>query len=199
MRRRAFLAAATAGLIGTAGCEEAVVRRAVSDPERGIERRREGAVRRYLDFRTDDETLVWIEMALLRGTAPFDFDVDLSHRDGTELTNLRLRFRTPTDESAEPVGVALEAPLAGDSPPTPSVSLYHSGEGAGTVVEVDEFGALADETVGLECLVTPRSETATTLAVDVTAEVDGPLGGAYSLDGRLEFEFPPADGPERTD
>ncbi|WP_336003077.1 hypothetical protein [Halorientalis halophila] len=199
MRRRAFLASAlTAGTALTPGCGVIHPRTEHSNPtEKTDENPRDDI--QYLAFRADGSDLADVGVTPPSLDVPSEFATSIWHRDGTELRSLTQRFATPGTEGSRPwPTLALEGPFMGDREPHPSVSLSRTQDGTAAVLEVHEFGELADETVTINLIVTRWPESARTLVVESTAELaeTGPREETHVLEGRLEFALADGTGGE---
>ncbi|MFB6200767.1 MAG: hypothetical protein ABEI98_02035 [Halorhabdus sp.] len=167
MRRRTLLAAAGTTVIGgTAGCGALRSQRHLSDPTH----RSDGEGRGAIVFARDGEDVghFGADGSVADGVVPIQ--TEIWHRDGT------------TVESVE-----------GDSSPPPEIRLSTPDRAPGTRIDVTDLDDLADETIStLELIVRPWSETATTIAFDVTIGLAGGglLGADYELDGQLDLSFP---------
>lgn len=191
MNRRSFLAtAAAAGVAGTAGCGALRGTESLADPtvlspapQRGSLSFTQGGSE-LANFGADG-TLVDDSVVRL-GT-------ELSHREGTSVTRIRLRVWMPDRETNTPADVAVISPVEGDSSPPPSLTLFTPERAPGTAIAVRDLDDLADETIStLDLLVRPRGGGARTVAIDVSVALSegGALGTDYDLEGRFDLEFP---------
>ena len=188
MRRRRFLATAgTAGIAATAGCGALRTERTLSDPTRHSD----GQGRASIHFNEDGSEVghFGVDGAVADGVVPMT--TEIWHREGTTVESVSARVWMP--EADTPADVAVVSPVEGDSSPPPEVRLYTPDRAAGTTIELSDLDDLADETIStLEFIVRPWSESATTVAFDVTMELagGGVLGTDYTLDGELRLEYP---------
>ena len=194
MDRRRYLGLVASGsVVATAGCSAIAGNRTLSDPAVHVD----APERRGLEWTSNGDTVGELGVAGTVSSGTVDLSTEINHRQGTKVTSIALRTwmpETATDSASE---VAVVSPVEGDSSPPPSLSLYTPDRGLGTVVEVDDLDDLADETIStLELLVSPGSETATRLNVATTIELASSewFGGGYTLDGRLQLEFPELGG-----
>jgi len=93
--------------------------------------------------------------------------VSISHRVDTRLQSLTQRFMTPDSDGTQ-LRLSVQVPEDGDSP-NPPISLSRD-EGA-AVLGVDEFGALADESVFMTLTINYWPESARRLVVENTVEL----------------------------
>ena len=188
MRRRAFLASAlTAASTTAAGCSAVESRTEHTDPivKTDDNPRDDG---KYLEFRGDGTDLATVGVDPTFAPLPDHFFTSISHPEGTELQSLTQRF-VPLGGDGTPPRLSLEGPFMGDHRPHPSVSLFR--EGTAAVVEVHQFGEIADETVFIELPVTRWPKSARRLAVENSVELveQGLTDRTHVLNGQLDFEF----------
>ncbi|ACV12646.1 hypothetical protein Huta_2482 [Halorhabdus utahensis DSM 12940] len=188
MRRRRFLAAAGVAAAGaSAGCGALRSKTTLSEPSRHSDAQGVASIH----FSEDGEEVghFGVNGGVADGVVPMS--TEIWHREGTTVESVRLRVWMPDAET--PADVAVVSPVEGDSSPPPEVRLYSPDRRPGTVIELSDLDDLADETIStLECIVRPWSETATTVAFDVTMALagGGMLGTDYELDGELRLEYP---------
>jgi hypothetical protein len=190
VRRRELVAAlGTAGTVTVAGCGAIRSGTTLSDPTG----KSDGSGRRSLHFSSDGEEIGHFGVDGTVASDLIELRTEIWHRDETRVQSIELRVwmpETARDTSAE---VAVVSPVEGDSSPPPNVRLSSPDRDLGTVIEIDDLDDLADETIStLELLVRPASETATELSIDCTIELtsSGLLGSDYTLDGRLDLNYP---------
>jgi hypothetical protein len=186
MRRRAFLASAlTAASTTVAGCGSADSRTEHTDP---AVKHDDHDAAKYLTFGGDDTELATVGVDPNPRPLPKALFVSISHTEDTRLQSLTQRFTAP-DGDGPPPQLAVRDSSESNDVPHPPVSL--SQDGAAAVVDVDEFGDLADETVFVPLTVTRWPESARRLVVENTAELveTGGADHTHVLEGRLEFEF----------
>ena len=185
MRRRAFLAAAlTVSATTVAGCGAVESRTEHTDPTvRTDDDPRDDE--KYLEFR-DDGNLATVGVDPTFTPVPSSLFTSIAHPEDTELRSLTQRF-VAVDGDGTPPRISLQGPFMGDYKPHPSVSLFRDGRAA--VVEVHQFGELADETVFIELSVTRWPESARRLVVESTVELVEPglIDRTHVLDGEFEF------------
>lgn len=190
MRRRDVLATlATAGLAGTAGCGMIRSRTTLSDPTIHTE----SPGRRSLRFTSNGQEVGSLGVTGYVASDAVTLQTELWHRDGTSVESITLGVWMPPTGTGAAADVGVLSPVEGDSSPPPSVTLSSPRRTPGTVIEIDDLDDLADETIStLDLVVRPGSETATTVVIDSTIELSTGdwLTGGYTLDGRLELEFP---------
>ncbi|MFD1600218.1 hypothetical protein [Halobellus rarus] len=188
MRRRAFLASAlTAASTTAAGCSAVESRTEHTDPvvKTDDNPRDDG---KYLEFREDGTALATVGVDPKFSPLPTHFFTSISHPEDTELQSLTQRFVALGGDGTPP-RISLQGPFMGDHKPHPSVSLFR--EGTAAVVEVHQFGEIADETVFMDLPVTHWPESARQLVVEITIELVEPglADRTHILDGQLEFEL----------
>lgn len=186
MRRRAFLASAlTAPSITIAGCSSVGPRTEHTDPTVEADDHDDA---KYLGFHGDGAELATVGVDPDLAPLPKTLFVSISHREGTDLQSLTQRFVAPDGEGPPPQ-LSVQASSEGDDIPHPPVSL--SEDGMAAVVDVDQFGDLADETVFVPLTVTRWPESARRLVAESTVELveRGTVDHTHVLDGRLQFEF----------
>ena len=186
MRRRAFLASAlTATSTIIAGCGSADSRIEHTNPT--VENDDQDNAK-YLAFHGDGAELATVGVDPNMDPVSRTLFVSISHPEDTQLQSLTQRFAAP-DSDGTPPQLSLHASSEGDDIPHPSVSLFQDGMAA--VVEVDQFGELADESVFIPLTVTRWPESARRLVVESTVELVemGAADHTHVLDGQLEFEF----------
>ena len=189
MRRRAFLACAlTAASTTAAGCSAVELRTKHTDPtvEPDDNPRDDG---KYLEFRDDSSDLATVGVDPRFAPLPNHFHTSISHTGDTELQSLTQRFAALGGDGTPPQ-LSLQGPFMGDREPHPSVSLY--AEGTSAVVEVHQFGEIANETVFIDLPVTRWPESAHRLVVETTVELVRPglRDRTHILVGQLEFSVP---------
>jgi hypothetical protein len=156
----------------------------------------------YLRFHDDGTRLAPVGVDPYITSQPSALGISISHRPDTRLQSLTQRVTalgTAPDDEDSPV----ELSPSSENPPRVPVSL--SRDGTAAIVEVDQFGDLADETVFIALTVTQWPESGGSLAVESTVELvrtDSP-DHTHVLTGSLEFNFTtPAtgsgDGPSDT-
>ncbi|MFC7174404.1 hypothetical protein ACFQL0_15735 [Haloplanus litoreus] len=187
MRRRAFLASAlTAASITAAGCSAVESQTEHTDPtvKTDDNPRDDG---KYLEFSEDGTNLATVGVDPRFTPSPNHFHTSISHPEDTELQSLTQRF-VALGVTAPPQ-ISIQGPFMGDHKPHPSVSLFR--EGTAAVVEVHQFGEIADETVFMDLPVTQWPESARQLIVESTIELVEPglIDRTHVLDGQLEFEL----------
>jgi hypothetical protein len=188
MRRRRFLATAgVAGVAATAGCGALQSEQTLSDPTRHSD----GQGRASIHFSEDGTEIghFGVDGGVADGVVPLR--TEIWHREGTTVESITVRVWMPDAET--PADVAVVSPVEGDSSPPPEIRLYTPDRASGTAIEVTDLDDLADETIStLEFIVRPWSETATTIAFDVSIALGGGglLGTEYDLDGELRVEYP---------
>lgn len=146
--------------------------------------------RRALEWRSNDEPVGSLGVSGGVSDGAVALQTELWHRRTTRVRAIDLRVWAPGPGAAS---VAVEAPVQGDASPPPDVSLSTTRDAPGTLVAVDDFDDLADETVrALALRVTPRSGDVEALAFDATVRLDGAgwFDAGFTLTGRLDLEFP---------
>lgn len=195
MNRRTFLGAAgSSGLLSVAGCTTIVSPTTLSSPR--VERDDHGEA--HLHFEEDEERLaiVTVQPGRQRYSGPggdtLDVDVQLWHRDETEITSLTLALRAPPTGAGVPAQIALTAP---QWKPHPSIELYTHPQERSTVFEIDEMGGQGDGTVTFEFAVTSLAASTSELLVDVTANLaeQGILDENVTIEGRTRVPLPGSD------
>ncbi|MFT4884822.1 MAG: hypothetical protein ACI8U4_002340 [Natronomonas sp.] len=183
MRRRAFLASTlTATSTVIAGCNSDDSRTEHTDPTVESD---DGDDAKYLEFHGDETVLATVGVDPNLNPTPSALFVWISHPEDTRLESLTQRFAASGGDGGPPE-LSVRASDESDDIPHPPVSL--SRDGGAAVVEVDEFGDLADETVFIPLAVTRWPEAAHGLVVESTVEMRAD-DHTHVLDGRLEFEF----------
>lgn len=188
MRRRRFLAAASVVATGaTAGCGALGSATTLSEPTRHSDATGHASI----SFSEQGQEVghFGVDGGVADGVVPMR--TEIWHREGTTVESVRLRVWMP--EAETPADVAVVSPVEGDSSPPPELALSTPDRLPGTVIELTDLDDLADETIStLEFIVRPWSETATTVAFDVTMELSGGgvLATDYTLDGELHLEYP---------
>lgn len=145
-------------------------------------------IEKYLQFHGDGINLPTVGIDPGGGFPPSNFLTTISHNENTELRSLTQRF-TLSDGDGSPLRLSGQASFTGDPDPRPSVSV--SGDGQTAVVDVQQFGDLADETVFMNLSVADWPESARRLVVKNTVELveTNSLNQRHVLKGQLEFEF----------
>ncbi|WP_424018690.1 hypothetical protein ACOZ4N_04200 [Halorientalis pallida] len=188
MDRRSFLGlTASAGVVATAGCSAPGKAQTLSDPTVDGE----SSQRKHLSFTADGEEIATFGVDGRVSAGTVELPIEIWHRDGTTVESIRLRVWMPPRDA--PATVAVESPVQGDSSPPPELTLSTPDRKQGQVIEVADLDDLADETIStLNLLVRPHSEAAGTLSIAPTIELGGGgvLASDYTLDGRLDLEFP---------
>lgn len=158
--------------------------------------RTDASERRSLSFTANGEEVGSLGVTGTVTSDVIDLSTEIRHRRGTNVKSIELRvWMPPADAAAE---VAVVSPVEGDSSPPPSVSLYSPEREPGTIVAIDDLDDLEDETIStLDLIVRPGSETAMTLEIDATIGLTsgGLFSTDYTLDGRLQLEFPTLNSP----
>ncbi|WP_257628989.1 hypothetical protein [Haloplanus salinarum] len=116
---------------------------------------------------------------------PRSLFISISHRVDTRLQSLTQRFVTP-DSNGTPIRLSVQPPEDNESPNLP-ISLSQNERGA--VLEVDEFGTLADESVFITLTISHWPKSARGLVIENTVELietEAPDHTAV-LNGQLEF------------
>lgn len=193
MDRRQFLGVVgSAGVVATAGCSMPGGSKTLTEPTV----RTDASERRSLSFTANGEEVGSLGVTGTVTSDVIDLSTEIRHRRGTNVKSIELRvWMPPADAAAE---VAVVSPVEGDSSPPPSVSLYSPEREPGTIVAIDDLDDLEDETIStLDLIVRPGSETATTLEIDATIGLTsgGLFSTDYTLDGRLQLEFPTLNSP----
>ena len=203
MRRRAFFASALTGACSVfAGCNLAESRTEHTDPTLQVNEGPSGDTEMYLRFHDDGIRLATVGVDPYITSQPSTLGISISHRPDTRLQSLTQRVTalgTAPDDEDSPV----ELSPSSENPPRVPVSL--SRDGTAAIVEVDQFGDLADETVFIPLTVTRWPESGDSLAVESTVELvktDSP-DHTHVLTGCLEFDFTTSatgsgDGPSDT-
>jgi len=190
MDRRSYLAAVgTAGIAATAGCNALGGAETLSDPTTG----EDSPQRRHLSFSADGEEVATFGADGGVSNGVVRLDTEFWHRDGTAVDSIRLTVWMPTETNAGSETVALAAPVQGDSSPPPEITLSVDRERSAAVIEITDLDDLRDETIStITLLVDPRSNSSTTVAIDTEIELSGSglTTTDYTLDGRLDLEFP---------
>lgn len=190
MKRRAYLTAiCSTGVITMADCSTVAGGQTLSEPT--VKNDADG--RRALIFTQEDEEIGHFGVDGHVESGLIDLSTEIWHRDGTDVEAITLRLWMPQIAQESPAEVAVVSPVEGDSSPPPSVTLYTPERELGTVIEITDLDDLADETIStLNVLVKPGSKTATALTIHATIELtdSGLLGSDYTLDGRLQVEYP---------
>lgn len=183
MRRRTFLATGlTVASTGIAGCSLSDSRTEHTNPTVTHDDHDNA---KYLDFRSDDTEFAIVGVEPNLAATPSSLFVSISHRVDTRLQSLTQRFVTPDSTEAQ-LRLSVHPPEDGESP-NPPISL--SQEEGAAVLEADEFGALADESVFMTLTVTHWPESARRLVVENTLELTETEAPDHThvLDGNLEF------------
>lgn len=189
MRRRAYLASVLTGTSAVlAGCGSVESRTEHTDPTLKVVNERSQDTDLFLEFHDDGTELATVGVDPSIESVPSGFLMEISHRRDTRLQSLTQRVTAPDGDGAS---VELALP---DSPDDtfgtpPPVSL--SQDGTAAVVEVDQFGDLADETVFITLDVARWPESYHGLAVESTVELvetDSP-DHTHVLSGRIEFDY----------
>ena len=208
MNRRGFLASALTGACSVfAGCNVAESRTEHTDPTLQVNEGPSsegptGDTEMYLRFDDGGTKLATVGVDPHITSQPSALRISISHRPDTRLQLLTQRvtaLNTVPDGAESPV----ELSPSSENPPRVPVSL--SRDGTAAIVEVDQFGDLADETVSIPLTVTRWPESGDSLAVESTVELvktDSP-DHTHVLTGSLEFNFTTlgtgsGDGPSDT-
>jgi len=193
MHRRALLGTFSGvGVLATAGCSGVGGRERLSDPT--VATRPTG--RKTLRFISENKEVGKFGVAGSVNSDRVELSTEIWHREGTAVDRISLTVWMPEAEQGSPGEVALVSPVEGDSSPPPQLTLYTPDQKPGTTVAISDLDDLADETIStIELVVTPRSETATRVAIETTIELsEGDFFGTdYTLTGDLELEFPALD------
>lgn len=191
MNRRVYLALAGT-VVGGSAIGYASLDRSHSYTDPSVEQDPGGS--KYLTWSDDGEALATLGVggSVTAGTITSTVSVSHHDRPGTHLTSISLRIWMPETEPGNGPEISVVGPLQGDigSEP-PEISLYRSRDRPGTIVEVDDFDDLKDETVNIRFNATPQSEIATTLAFDPTVELEGTgfVHRNHTLKGTMEVDF----------
>jgi hypothetical protein len=190
MNRRTYLtAAASAGVVATAGCSAVGGGTTLSAPSVNVE----SSGRKALIFTSNGEEVGHFGVDGSVESDRIDLSTEIWHRDGTNVDSIKLRVWMPEAATESPADVAVVSPVEGDSSPPPSVTLYTPDRDLGTIIKITDLDDLADETIStLNLIVVPGSETATNLTIHTTIELasGGVLGSDYTLDGELQLAYP---------
>lgn len=194
MERRQLLATlGTAATVSTAGCGLVQSPTVLSDPTQHSASPGRGS----LSFTANGEEVGSLGVDGDVAAETITISTEISHRAGTTVRSIELRVWMPAPGSDTPADVAVVSPVEGDSSPPPAITLSSPQRGPGTIITVDDLDDLADETIStLNLMVRPHADNATTLMIDATIELANTawLGGDYTLDGRLQLEFPDLGG-----
>lgn len=190
MNRRQYIGAiGSAGLLTTVGAGILGESRTLSEPVVHSD----APERQSLEWRVDGEGVGELGVMGTVSSDVIDISTEISHRQNTAVTAIRLRVWMPSAETDTPADVAVVSPVEGDSASPPAVSLSSPRRSPGTLIELTELSDLKDETIStLDLLVRPQSKTATTLNIDAAIELttSALLREDYLLTGQLELEFP---------
>lgn len=196
MDRRSYLAAVgTAGIAATAGCSALGGSETLSDPTT----HEDAPGRRNISFSADGEEVASFGADGGISGGVVRLDTELWHAEGTAVDSIRLTVWMPTETNAGYETVALAAPVQGDSSPPPEITLSVDRARSAAVVEITDLDDLRDETIStITLLVDPRSNPSTTVAIDTEIELAGSglTATDYTLDGRLDLDFPELGGEE---
>ena len=183
MRRRGFLATAlTATSTAIAGCGLPDSRTEHTNPTVTHDDHDNA---KYLEFRGDNTEFAIVGVDPNLDATPSGLFVSISHRVDTRLQSLTQRFVTPDSDGAQ-LRLSVQPPEDGESP-NPPISL--SRDDSAAVLVVDEFGALADESVFITLSISHWPESARRLVVENTMELietEAP-DHTHILNGQLEF------------
>jgi hypothetical protein len=183
MRRRAFLATAlTATSTIIAGCGSTDSRTEHTNPTVTHDDHDNA---KYLEFYADNTELTIVGVDPNINATPGSLFVSVSHPENTRLRRLTQRFVTPDSDGAQ-LRLSVQPPGDSDSP-NPPISLSQDERVA--VVEVEDFGALADESVFITLTISHWPESARGLVVENTVELTRTETPDYThvLNGQLEF------------
>lgn len=143
---------------------------------------------KYLEFHGDKLDSPTIGVDPGGSPLPNNFLTTISHSENTELQSLTQQFESPGDNGTPP---QLSRQISFTSDPTPHPPVSLSQDGTAAVVEVNQFGELADETVFLSLPVTQWPDSSRKLVVTNTVELvtrEFPRR-THVLKGQLKFEF----------
>jgi hypothetical protein len=185
MRRRAFLATAlTATSTVIAGCGSTNSRTEHTNPTVTHDDHDNA---KYLEFRGDNTEFAIVGVDPNIDPMPSSLFISVSHPEDTRLQSLKQRFATP-DSDGTPLRLSVQ-PSEGNGSLNLPVSLSQDKRVA--VLEVDEFGAIADETVFITLTISHWPESARRLTVENTVELIETEAADHThvLNGQLEFSF----------
>jgi hypothetical protein len=169
MQRRAFLGAVgIAGSVGVAGCGTVRPETTLAEPTVSTESDGRGSI----SFTANGTEIASLGIDGAVASGAIDVSTEIWHRKGTRVESIALGVWMPSTGSGSAADVAVLSPVAGDSPPPPSISLSSPRPSPGTLIESTDPDDLADETIStLDLVVRPSSTTATTVAFDATIEL----------------------------
>lgn len=184
MRRRALLATAlTASSTVLAGCGSTDSRTEHTNPTVTHE---DQDTAKYLEFRADSTELATVGVDSNLEYTPNTLFVSISHRVDTRLQSLTQRFATPDSDGTQ-LRLSVQPPAESTDSPNPPTSL--SRDDSAVVLEVDEFGALADESVFIPLTIDHWPESASQLGIETTVELTETEAPDHThvLNGQLDF------------
>lgn len=190
MQRRRFLTAIVGvGAISTAGCGAISGSRSLTEPTKTSDAGNDW-IERSASFEADGEEMASVGARATPIDDAIDLEIQLWHQTDTSVTDITHRVAMRDDEGQHAAEVFLGAPFAGDGD-SPNVSLSPAKRRPGILIDVDDLGDLAHETINMKLRIDPRSNATGALILDSEVELDdgGLLGGAYTLDSELEFGY----------
>lgn len=145
-------------------------------------------IEKYLQFHGDRINLPTVGVDPGGSFPPSSLLTTVSHSENTELRSLTQRY-APSNADGTPLRLSDQVSFTGEPDARPAVSVSNNGQTA--IVEIQQFGELANETVFLSLPVTRWPEAAHRLVVSTTVELAeaSALNQRHVFKGRLEFEF----------
>jgi hypothetical protein len=188
MRRRALLATAlTATSPVIAGCGSSDSRTEHTNP---MITQQDNDNAKFLEFRGDSMEFATVYVDPNVEHTPNTLFVAISHPKDTRLQSLTQRFVTPdSDGTGTQLYLSVQPPEEGEDSPNPPTSL--SRDDSVVILEIDEFGPLADESVFIPLTIDYWPESASKLVIKNTVELietEAP-DHTHVLNGQLDFSI----------